>query len=169
MMIAQQTPMVRPQRSMARRREAGSRSARRTGVEATRSLRFTRVRERQSEGGSPVSPEGGSPGSIAQDANETGALGGVCGGARPVMRPQYQRPRLLREIPDRSRPTWSCGISQSDDTPGSLCVRTEGLRGYRSSPSKAGCHSTSQSSTPRTRSCRCAIRHPSGRRTTESW
>jgi hypothetical protein len=37
------------------------------------------------------------------------------------MRPQYQRPRLLREIPYRSRPTWSCGISQSDDKPGSLC------------------------------------------------
>ena len=37
------------------------------------------------------------------------------------------------------------------------------------SPSSAECISMFQSSAPRVRSCRSAMRHPSGRRTTESW
>jgi hypothetical protein len=40
---------------------------------------------------------------------------------------------------------------------------------YGASPSRAECISILQSSAPRVRSCRSAIRHPSGRRTIESW
>ncbi len=40
---------------------------------------------------------------------------------------------------------------------------------YGASPSKAECITALQSSVPRVRSCRSAMRQPSGRRTTESW
>ena len=40
---------------------------------------------------------------------------------------------------------------------------------YTESTSIAGCISIGQSSAPRTRSCRCAMRHPSESRTTVSW
>ena len=44
-----------------------------------------------------------------------------------------------------------------------------GTADYRPSCPRAECISIFQSSTPRVRSCRSAMRHPSGRRTTESW
>ena len=52
---------------------------------------------------------------------------------------------------------------------GSRAAFPYGIADYLASPLRAECISIFQSSAPRVRSCRAAMRHPSGRRTTESW